>query len=227
MQTVTYSLGIAGASMATGPTIVIDTFRAFTTAAVLFDRGVGRIILCDDVNDARDTASHLGALLCGEVGGAKPEGFDFGNSPWEATSQPSLAGSIVVQRTSSGTRSVLAAINAGARPVLAASLVVASATAEAVRDFDAVTIVSAGQDGTDAAEEDDLTAAHIAALLSGTGIPETATALLQSERASFVAEASWGYPEDVDIAADVDRFPFAMLAERTSDGLVDLRTLGR
>ena len=42
MTTVTHVHGIAGAAQATGAAIVIDTFRAFTTAAVLFDASISR-----------------------------------------------------------------------------------------------------------------------------------------------------------------------------------------
>ena len=184
MTTVTRLQGIAGAAQATGATIVIDTFRAFTTAAVMFDVGVERNLLTDGVEEARRLAASHGALLCGEVGGVRPDGFDIGNSPFEVLGRSDMRSATVVQRTSSGTRSVIAALDHRAAPVFAASAVVAGATARATSGASSVAIVSAGQNGVHPSVEDDLTAIHIAALLEGTEPPEgTGAAIATCERA--------------------------------------------
>ena len=44
---------LQGAQEAQGTTIIIDVFRAFTTAAVAFDRGAKQIILVAEVEEAR------------------------------------------------------------------------------------------------------------------------------------------------------------------------------
>lgn len=215
--------GIAGAGAASGTTVVIDTFRAFTTAAVLLDRGVGRIVLADTVPAARALATELDALLCGEERGVRPEGFDLGNSPADVAVAPTLAGRNVVQRTTAGTRSVLAALDAGATPVFAASLVVATATARAVADASTVTIVSAGLHGTDPAFEDDRTGDLIEATLVGTPDPEVVGAdVATCERADVLRRSPWSGPLDIEIATDVDRFAFAMEAVRRPDGSAEL-----
>ena len=70
------------AQEAQGTTIIIDVFRAFTTAAIAFDHGVTEITLVAEPEEA--LALHkkgVGDFLMGEVGGKKPDGFDFGNSP--------------------------------------------------------------------------------------------------------------------------------------------------
>ena len=72
------------AKEAQGTAIIIDVFRAFTTAAIAFDHGAKEITLFAEPQDAM--ALHkkgVGDYLMGEVGGKKPEGFDFGNSPHE------------------------------------------------------------------------------------------------------------------------------------------------
>ena len=147
---------LTGISGVCGPTIVIDTFRAFSTAAYLFDRGVDRIVLVEALDEARQLVQAIpGAILCGEDQGHRPDDFDLGNSPIEVEAQPDLDGATIVMRTSAGTRGVVAALQSGADPVYAASLVVAGATARAVHNFDRVTIVALGLSGTSIAVEDE------------------------------------------------------------------------
>lgn len=223
MKKVAFALGIAGAIQASGTTIVIDTFRAFTTAAVLMNAGVGTIYLAESIEEARELARSTGGLLCGEEQGRRPPGFDLSNSPFEASVRNDLAGSTIVHRTSAGTRSVVGALRAGATPVYAASLVVASATSEIAGVDPPVTIVSAGLHGTEPAEEDDLTAAFIAARIANVSPdPSTGERIRTCDRAMTLASASWAHPEDVEIAADVDRFPFGLQAIEDSAGRISL-----
>ena len=223
MTRIRQEMGVAGAARATGATAVIDTFRAFTTAAVLFDRGIDSLVLTADVGHARSLARSIDALTCGEVHGRKPADFDLSNSPSEALRRSDLAGAAVVQRTSGGTRSVVAALGAGAAPVYAASLVVASATARALGPFDPVTLVSAGLHGTEPSEEDDLTAEHITALLDGRSPDSDITdRVARCRRAEELRHAPWAGSDDVELASTLDRYDFAMRAERTTDGFIEL-----
>jgi len=92
---------LAGATGVSGPTVVIDTLRAFTTAAHLLDRGVAHIVLTGTLDEARNRARATPrTLLCGEDGGRRPDDFDLDNSPIESGVYPDLAGRIVVMRTS-------------------------------------------------------------------------------------------------------------------------------
>ena len=75
---------LEGARPAEGTAIIIDVYRAYTTAAVAFERGVEKIILVAEVEEALALrAKGLGDLCVGEVEGKRPAGFDFGNSPYE------------------------------------------------------------------------------------------------------------------------------------------------
>lgn len=222
------ALGIAGAAGASGTVIVIDTFRAFTTAAVLMSRGADPLYLAADLDEARSLASSTEALLCGEDLGRKPADFDLGNSPAEALDRHDLEGRAVVQRTTAGTRSVIAALDVGASPVFAASLVVASATAREVAGTSRVTIVGAGLHGLEPTVEDEWTADLIEAILAGRGDPTgVARSVAASEPAQRLMDSAWAHPDDVAIATDVDRYSFAMRAERTPDGRIVLRAHGR
>lgn len=192
--------------------MVIDTFRAFTTAAFLLDAGVTRLIITDTLDTARVTARALpGALLCGEDGGVRPVDFDLGNSPYEVTQSTGLSGATVVQRTSAGTRCAIAAHVAGARHVFATSLVVASATVACADRSQPISIIAAGRNGIEPVDEDDATGDLLAALLQGLGDPiATGFAIARGRSAERLRLASWAPNEDIELATDTDRFSFAM-----------------
>jgi 2-phosphosulfolactate phosphatase len=61
--------------------IVVDVIRASTSIVTLFDRGCPAIHVARTLDAGRTFARTHGLLLCGEEGGARPEGFDYGNSP--------------------------------------------------------------------------------------------------------------------------------------------------
>ena len=213
--TITHKAGIAGASQATGPTLVIDTFRAFSTAAYLFDAGVDRLILADGLDEARRVAQGLdGALLVGEDDGIQPADFNLGNSPAQVLERTDLAGATIVMRTSAGTRSVIAADSSGASPILATSLVVATATAAAVRSEPQVTIVAAGLNGVEPADEDDATAALLEALLSGASHdhPAMVDALRSGTGGRRLLDTPSIDDTDLELCLAVDAFDFAMRA---------------
>ena len=156
-----------GARNARGTVVVLDVFRAFTTAAVAFSRGVREILLVAGVDEALELRDRgLADIAVGEVGGVMPDGFDFGNSPFEL-SQADVDGKTLVQRTSAGTLGVTAATNADRTYV--SSLVVARATAMALRREapDLVTIVAMGGDALVRTDEDEQCAMYIRNLVEG------------------------------------------------------------
>jgi len=97
---------IGGAADAVGTTVVIDVFRAFTTAAVALSRGARRILMVDTLQKAWALRSSGAADCCiGERDSVKPPGFDFGNSPAELAGAD-VVGKTLVQTTSNGTAGV-------------------------------------------------------------------------------------------------------------------------
>ncbi len=223
---VKHASGLAGAAAATGATIVVDVFRAFSAAAYAFNAGATEIILAAEVSEARELAvSTPDAVLMGEVNGERPAGFALGNSPGEIVANPALVeGRTIVHRSSAGTRCARAALDNGADPLYVASLVVASATAAAVADLSEVTIVSSGLSGVAVSEEDAVCAHLIANLLLGSHPDPAASAeaVVATELADLLRSASFAHPDDVRLCSAVDRFPFAMLAT-TRDGVVTVR----
>lgn len=205
---------LGGAEHATGVVGIIDVFRAFSTAAVALANGAPRIIMVSGVEEALALrASGVGQLVMGEVEGRAPAGFDFGNSPLEA-SRTDLTGKTIIQRTSAGTRGITAA--GRAQRLYAASLVTAKATAQCMlgANPELITLVAMGRNALERTDEDELCALHLRNLLQGR--PGDADAvrrviLAGGEAARFYdASRPYLHREDLEIALDIDRYDFAI-----------------
>ena len=200
-----------------GPVVVIDVIRAFTTAAYAFGAGASAIYLVATVDEAlRFTAEHPDTLAMGEDHGRRPDGFDFPNSP-VAVSRADLTGRTMVQRTSAGTQGIVAAVDA--TRLWAASLVCASATAHAVEvsglGDPSYVITGCFPDRPDDTGDDDrLTADLIERARTGRPIDASTAAqqLLETMEASRTLALGVEHcdPLDIEFAAQVDRFDFAM-----------------
>ena len=164
---ITVSSLIEGARSASGITVIIDVFRCFTTEAVAFEKGAKKIILVAEIEEAFDLkADGVGDILMGEVGGKKPEGFDYGNSPFELLGAD-LKGKTIIQSTRAGTVGVTNA--SGADLIYGGSLAVASATVRALKAHNPskVTLVAMGSEGIIRADEDEQCALYLRNLLQG------------------------------------------------------------
>ncbi len=219
---------LEGAQRARGTVVIVDVFRAFTTAAVAFSRGAARIILVPEIDEAlalRDQG--WGDLCVGEVNGIRPEGFDFGNSPYELM-QADLKDKIIIQSTRAGTVGASAA--SGASALYGVSLVTAQATAAALlRDKPPlVTIVAMGWNAEVRTDEDEQCALYLRNLLQGRQPDRDAVrrlVLASGEVPKFHDPAQPHFhPEDCEIAVDVDRFDFAIRLQREDGLLVARRT---
>lgn len=217
------SRGLEGARGATGATVVVDAFRAFTTAAYLAAAEVERLIVVAEVAEAERLATRLGAIRCGEVGGVKPAGWELGNSPGEVVAAGAdLRGRVVVLRSSSGTPTLAVALQAGAGPVLAAAFVTATATARMLGDAGAVSLVAAGFRGREPAAEDDAVCDLLTRRLGSDEPFDTSPFVARARTgtgAQRLATAPWVHPEDLDRCLEVDRFGFALLAVSGPDGI--------
>jgi len=105
-------LGTKNAHLATGLTVVIDVFRAFSTVCYAFQQGAEKIIPVASVNQALALKKqHPEYLLMGEEQGIVPDEFDLGNSPARLLSHD-LTGKILVHSTTNGTKGLIGAVNA-------------------------------------------------------------------------------------------------------------------
>jgi 2-phosphosulfolactate phosphatase len=219
---VTITRFLEGAREATGTVVIVDVFRAFTTAAFCIAAGASEIVLVNDHEVALAMKRADPTLfLTGEIGGRPIDGFDAGNSP-SAIEQLDLRGRRVVQRTSSGTQGVVAAARADA--VFLGSLVIASATAESIRRRARdVTIVAMGGSASELAQEDELGAAVIAARVRGDVPPPLVMPDWVAEldaRAGRDGWEDWFPRRDAELAMQLDRFNFALPVSREGGLLV-------
>ncbi|BBK44007.1 hypothetical protein STVA_40270 [Allostella vacuolata] len=209
----------AAARQAAGIVVVIDVFRAFTTAAVALGNGARRIVMVDDLDQAlalRDQG--LGSRCMGERGGIRPAGFDFGNSPAEIR-EVRFDGETLIQTTSNGTRGVVLA--SGASRIYAGSFVSAEATVQAIRASGEgrVSLVAMGDHDRTQADEDEVCALYLRSRLAGRQPDRAAAAALVATmalRADTVALS----PADVACCLAVDSVPFAIRVERQDGYLI-------
>jgi 2-phosphosulfolactate phosphatase len=100
---------VEGSKEARGLTVVIDVFRAFSTAAYVMANGAEIIHPVGSLEEAfRLRELHPDWVLMGEREGKKVPGFDYGNSPYEV-SGVDFTGRTVVQTTSAGTQGIVKA----------------------------------------------------------------------------------------------------------------------
>jgi 2-phosphosulfolactate phosphatase len=204
--------------------VVIDVLRAFTVSAYALAGGAREILYVADLERARQVAAAIpGAVLSAEVDGLPVEGVAISNSPTQVAAAD-LAGRTLVQRSSAGVQA-LAAVSSRAEGLLAASLVVAGATAAEIlrRRPRLVTLLPSVPDH----DEDVACAGALEELLQG-GRPDL-DALLGPLRASqrYAELASGtrpGFPAtDLDLALALDRFDFPLPVETGEDGSLLVR----
>ena len=156
----------------------------------------------------------IGHVCMGEVRGRAPDGFDFGNSPFEVSTLD-FQGKTIIQRTSAGTPGIVEAATKAER-LYAASLVTAEATARALLSAspDQISLVAMGDNGLSRTDEDELCATHLRNRLEGRpGNPDAIRRLILAggEVGRFYdLSRPYLHPEDVDIAVDIDRYDFAI-----------------
>jgi len=203
---------------ATGVLVVIDVLRAFTNAAFAFSRGAKEIYPVSKVEEALQLKAETpNSLVCGEVGGLPPEGFDFGNSPTQ-TNLLDLSGKVIVQRTGAGTQGIVLSVNA--TTMLAASLVTANATANYIRKLarDSVTFVITGQYAYEHGDED-LACAEYLELLLKDQQPDPAPYIQRVYNSrDAIMHLDPNLPEfpksDLEYCTNIDAFDFVMLVTK-------------
>jgi 2-phosphosulfolactate phosphatase len=217
---------VDGAKRATGVTVIIDVFRAFTTACYAFDSGASRVIATGSVESAFELKKkYRNSVLAGERDERKIEGFDFGNSPTELI-KASLAGTTVILTTTAGTNGLVNAT--GADILLAGSLVNAGATAKYIlsQKPSSVSLVAMGYRAMISADEDILCAKMISDILKGGNhdFTERLQELRTTSGSRFFNPLNIDFspPTDFFLCTMTDRFDFALRAEKMSDGNINL-----
>jgi 2-phosphosulfolactate phosphatase len=221
-----------GALAARGVAVVIDVYRAFTCAPLLFSMGIERLFLIATPEQGFELKEkNRDIILVGEVSGIPIKGFDVGNSPSEILRKGPqfFTGRTILQRTSSGVQGALLALNA-ADEVLLGSYAVAGPTARYIlsKKPETVSLVAMGWELKERAPEDEWCVRYFSHLL-GNGPYDHSQALqeivfhkttqrfLRSQEESFP-------PEDPLLCLQRDVHDFALRAERRADQ-VEVRKL--
>lgn len=207
-----------------GVCAVVDVIRASTTLVELAGAGDPEVWLAADHAAARAAAPRLGtgALLGGEEGGLRPQGYDFGNSPREVATGD-FAGRQAVFVTTNGTNALRRWSTA--RRTFVGALRNRDAVARHLLEEAAggsLTVVCAGKEGTLALDDVYTAGAIVARMLElrpeiepdETAIvalrlfqaqPDPAAALAESQSAqALVGVGLW---DDVPYCAALDASP--------------------
>tara|TARA_Y100000590_G_scaffold312813_1_gene353559 strand:+ start:91 stop:786 length:696 start_codon:yes stop_codon:yes gene_type:complete len=216
---------LTGAENAVGTAVIIDVFRAFTTAPILFSKGAKKLIFVADISEAIKLKKQgIGQICVGEVDGIKPTGFDFGNSPHEI-SNADVRGKTIIQSTRAGTVGVISAQNASS--IYVASLVNAFATARVIKksNENLISLVAMGWSAKERTDEDEICAMYIRNMLLGLK-PDSEPIrklILDSKEAQKFADPDQPHfhPEDLEIALKIDLYNFAIRVAKNKQGLME------
>ena len=218
---------IEGARQARGLAVVIDVFRAFSTACYIIGNGAREILCVGEVETAfRLKKEDPDRILVGERDEKIVEGFQFGNSPVQVEHED-FSGRTVIQTTSAGTRGMVSATLAD--EILAGSFVNADAIVDYIRRRDpaVVSLVCMGYSAERHIEEDNLCADYIRDRLQGLEPDYGAmTEIIRqtSGQRFFLAENQGHAPStDFYLCLDINRFDFVLKAKQLSRDVLSLK----
>lgn len=213
---------LEGAGKAKGLTVIIDVFRAFSTACYAFDSGAEKIIPVALIDEAfRLKEQNADYILMGERNEIKPEGFDYGNSPSQLPAV-GLEGKTIVHTTSSGTQGIAAATNAS--EIITGSFVNAGAITKYIRSKNPehVSLVCMGYACEYPTDEDTLCAEYIRSKLLElpSGFSEMVEIIRNGSGARFfdASKQEWAPREDFDLCLNLNRFDFVLKVEQDASG---------
>lgn len=205
---------VEGARSATGLTVIIDVFRAFSMECYAFAGGAESIYPVGAIEEAYQLgAQHPEYLLAGERNEQMPEGFHLGNSPLQVLGTD-VAGKTIIHTTSAGTQGLVNAVNAD--EVITGSFVNAGAIIEYIRKRspETVSLVGMGYSAQYPVEEDVACAEYIANELRG--IPNDFASMADHIRHTsgarfFIKENQHFAPkEDFELCLNINRFNFVL-----------------
>jgi len=218
-----------GAKEARGLTVIIDVFRAFSTACYAFACGANKIIPIGEIERAYQLKeSNPDYVLIGERNEQKPPGFDFGNSPSQLLAG-NLIGKTIVHTTSSGTQGIANAKNAD--EIITGSFVNAGAIVNYIRQKQpkTVSLVCMGYACEYPTDEDTLCAEWIKSELKEAppnlpqrggiktkSFTEMVEIIRHGSGARFFdpEKQSWSPQADFELCLDLNRFNFVLKVEK-------------
>lgn len=214
---------VEGSKKATGITVIIDVFRAFTVEAYLMNNGAEKLIPVGDMKIAYDyKEKNKDCILIGERHGKILPGFDYGNSPSQIENID-FSKKTILHTTSAGTQGIANATNAN--EILTGSLVNARAIAKYIKKKgeENVSLVCMGLEAKSQTEEDNLCAYYIKSLLEGNSIEldKEIQKLKETSGSKFFDPNQQDvFPEaDFYLSTEVDKFNFVLKVEKDNKGM--------
>ncbi|PIE34336.1 2-phosphosulfolactate phosphatase [candidate division KSB3 bacterium] len=210
-----------GAREAKGLTVIIDVFRAFSTACYVFKNGASRIIPVGDIKLAYQLkAEHPSFPLIGERHGERPPGFDYGNSPAEIE-HVDFAGKTIIHTTSAGTQGIANANKA--QEIITGSFCNAGAVIRYIRSQQPgqVSLVCMGTGGKVPTDEDTLCAQYIKDALEEKSTHFTNIRkhlrTYESGQRFFDPAITWAHERDFDLCLTLDNFDAVLQVQRRNN----------
>jgi 2-phosphosulfolactate phosphatase len=217
---------IEGAKQATGLTVIIDVFRAFSTACYVFGNGADCIIPVNELELAYQLKrQHPDCFLIGERGGERPPEFDYGNSPAEIE-HVDFSGHTVIHTTSAGTQGIANAVRAD--EIITGSFCNVGAICRYIQTQrpEQVSLVCMGNAALHPTDEDMLCAQYIKESLKGASPDFTAirTHLQKYESALkfFNPAITWAPERDFELCTSLNHFDFVLRVQPGEHGRQEL-----
>ncbi|MCY1722440.1 2-phosphosulfolactate phosphatase [Prolixibacteraceae bacterium Z1-6] len=212
---------IDGARVASGTTIIIDVFRAFSTACYAIEKGIQKIYPVGNIELAYLLKKHNSDfILAGERNEQKPKGFDFGNSPSQLLNA-TISAKTMVHTTSSGTQGIAGATKAS--EILTGSFVNAGAIVRYIQQTKpkTVSLVCMGYACQYPTDEDTLCAEYIKNELEGkpSDFAKMVETIKNGDGARFFdpEKQSWSPKDDFYLCLDLNRFDFVLKVQKEND----------
>lgn len=209
---------IRGAEKAKGLTVIIDVFRAFSTACYIMAAGAEKIITVEHVEDALYLKKKIkDAILLGERNERKVPGFDFDNSPSHILNAD-FTGKTIIMTTSSGTRGIVNAHSAD--EIITGSFVNADAVISYItrKNPAEVSLVCMGYEGRTPTQEDTFFAEYVQDQLLGKDVDfqKMINIMRTGDGARLLDPANheWSPATDFDLCLDLNRFNFVLSVEK-------------
>ncbi|MBL7113266.1 MAG: 2-phosphosulfolactate phosphatase [Bacteroidales bacterium] len=220
---------VDGARKAKGLTVIIDVFRAFSTACYVFHNGADKIHPAGSIETAFQLKDlHPDWLLMGEKDEQTIPGFHYGNSP-TIVKDIDFTGKTVVQRTSAGTQGLVNAT--GADILVTGSFVNAGALVNFIRvtNPQLLSLVCMGYSAKYSIEEDTFCAEYIRNELEGktNDFNQMKEIIRKTSAQRFFAPENQHFSPstDFDLCLDLNRFDFVLKVELEEDKLLTMKKI--
>jgi len=210
-----------GAKSASGLTVIIDVFRAFSTACYALHLDAQKIIPVGDIDQAYKLKNENPKfILMGERNEQQPEGFDFGNSPSQLL-KGDMSRRTIVHTTSSGTQGIVNATNAD--EIITGSFVNAGAIIRYIlqKQPNRVSLVCMGYACEYPTDEDTLCAEYIKNELEGkpNDFDEMVETIRKGSGKRFFdpEKQEWSPKKDFELCLELNRFDFILKVEKENE----------